>query len=186
MKDILKLGLILAAFSVVSCVSLALVNSITAPRIAALKLSGSAAAMKQIFPEAAKFEPVEAVALDLGGDVTFRSVNLAKSADDALLGAVVEAEGPTYDRAAILVGVDTSFAVTGTSILELSDSPGFGQRAKEGGYMDQYNGKTPSDAFVVGDDVVALSGATISSKGIAAILKAAVSEAQAVIKENSK
>ena len=185
MKEILKLGLVLAAFSVVSCVSLALVNSITAPRIAALKLFGSAAAMKQIFPEAAKFEAVEAVS-GQNSEVKIRSVNLAKNADGALLGAVVEAEGPTYDRAVILVGVDTSFAVKGTEILELYDSPGFGQRAKEGGYMDQYNGKTPSDAFVVGDDVVALSGATISSKGIAAILKAAVSEAQAVIKENSK
>ncbi|MBO4759635.1 MAG: FMN-binding protein [Spirochaetaceae bacterium] len=189
MKDvlnILKLGLILAAFSVVSCVSLALVNSITAPIIAEKKMSGSAAAMREIFPEAAKFEAVEAVTSAQNGEVTFRSVNLVKSADDALLGAVVEAEGPTYDRAVILVGVDTSFAVKGTSILELYDSPGFGQRAKEGGYMDQYNGKTPDDAFVVGDDIVALSGASISSKGIAAILKAAVSEAQAVIKENSK
>ena len=185
MKDILKLGLVLAAFSVVSCVSLALVNSITAPVIAEKKLSGSAAAMKKIFADAAKFEPVEAVS-GQNSDVTIRSVNLAKSADGALLGAVVEAEGPTYDRAVILVGVDTSFAVKGTEILELYDSPGFGQRAKEDGYMDQYKGKTPSDAFAVGDDVVALSGASISSKGIAAIVKTAVSEAPAVIEENSK
>ena len=34
MKDILKLGLTLAVFAVVSCVSLALVNSLTAPVIA--------------------------------------------------------------------------------------------------------------------------------------------------------
>ncbi|MBO7135110.1 MAG: FMN-binding protein [Spirochaetaceae bacterium] len=186
MKDILKLGLTLAVFAVVSCVSLALVNSLTAPVIAERKMSGSAAAMRQVFAEAAKFEPVEAVASGESSEVKLHSVNLAKSADGALLGAVVEAEGPTYDKAVILVGVDTSFAVKGTVILELYDSPGFGQRAKEGGYMDQYNGKTTGDAFVVGEDIVAISGASISSKGIAAIVKAAAKEAEAVIKENSK
>ena len=47
------------------------------------------------------------------------------------MGVVVEATGPTYDKALILVGVDISYAVTGTTILELTDTPGFGQKAKK-------------------------------------------------------
>lgn len=185
MKDILKLGLILAVFAVVSCLSLALVNSITDPVIKARKMAESAAAMKQVFAEAAEFEPVKDFTAK-EGSVVFRSVNLAKKADGSLLGAVVEAEGPTYDKAVILVGVDMSYSVTGTVILELSDTPGFGQKANEGGYMNQYIGKNASDAFAVGDDIAAISGASISSKGIAAIVKSAVNEAKTIIKENAR
>lgn len=185
MKETLKLGFTLAIFAVVSCVALALVNSITEPVIAEMKMSGSAAAMKQVFADADKFESVKDFKPQVG-TVTIKSINLARTADGSLLGAVVEAEGPTYDKALILVGVDTSYAVTGTVILELSDTPGFGQRAKEGGYMDQYNGKTSADAFAVGEDIAAISGASITSKGIAEIVKTAVNEAKTVIEENAQ
>ena len=52
--------------------------------------------------------------------------------------------------------------------------------------MDQYRGKTFSDDFVVGKDIAVISGATISAKGIAEIVKAAVIEGKAVIEENAK
>ena len=185
MKEPLKLGFTLAVFSVISCVSLAFVNSLTASVIAEKKMTESAVAIKQVFAEAKKFEPVENFQ-NQNGSVVFKSVNLAKDKDGSILGVVVEATGPTYDKALILVGVDISYAVTGTAILELTDTPGFGQKAKEGGYMDQYRGKTFSDDFVVGKDIAVISGATISAKGIAEIVKAAVIEGKAVIEENAK
>ena len=58
MKEPLKLGFTLAVFSVISCVSLAFVNSLTAPVIAEKKMTESAVAMKQVFAEA-KIEPVD-------------------------------------------------------------------------------------------------------------------------------
>lgn len=170
MKEMLKLGAVLACFAVVSCVALALVNGVTSPVIAAQKQGKTGEALKVVFPDAASFEKADS-GYQNADAVQIQSLYVAKDSGGAVLGAVVQATGPTYDKAVILVGVTVSGSITATEILELSDTPGFGQKAKEGGYMDQYSGKSAADAFTVGADVVAISGATISSNGIASIVK---------------
>jgi electron transport complex protein RnfG len=57
------------------------------------------------------------------------------------------------------------------SFMELTDTPGFGQKAKEPAFYSQFTGKSANDPFEVKGDVQVISGATITSRGVASILK---------------
>ena len=59
--------------------------------------------------------------------------------------------------------------------MELLDTLILGTKAAEEPFIGQFNNKSIKDNFSVGDDVVAISGATITSRGVSAILKTASS-----------
>lgn len=170
MKNMLKLGLSLAAYASVACVCLSLVNLATAPAIAAAKERELQAALIVVFPEASGFEPAPGFVSDTTTSVKVTNLYLAKQGDQ-VLGAVVQANGPTYDRAEMLVGVTLDRSITGIQFLSLTDTPGFGQNATKPEWMGQFAGKSIDDAFEAGQDVDKISGSTISTKGIAQIIK---------------
>ena len=172
MKEMFKLGGTLAAFALVACVALALVDSVTGPVIREAAEKKANAALQTVFPNATSFEAKEGFQAGDHGSIQFERVVLAKNGDEAL-GVAMQLTGPTYDKATMIVATDTEGKVVGTSFLALTDTPGFGQKATESGYMDQFNGKTKDDKFAVGEDVQAISGATITSKGLAEMIKAA-------------
>ncbi|MGL4985911.1 MAG: FMN-binding protein [Treponemataceae bacterium] len=173
MKEILKLGSVLAAFAVVACVALALVNNATAPAIAANKAAEANAGMSVVFPQADSFEAITDFTVDNIAPAKIEGIYVAKS-NDEVIGSVVQMFAPTYEKAVVLVAVDMNKNIIGNTFLELSDTPGFGQKARENNYMDQYNGKSAEDAFELGSDLVAISGATITSKALALLMKASV------------
>lgn len=180
MKNILKLGLTLAIFAVVSCTLLALVNNWTAPKIAAHKAEKTAAGLKVVFPAADSFEEV-AVANKKSGSTTIDAVYYALKGGEKT-GYVVKATGATYDKATLLIGVDTNKKVSGLVFLEITDSPGFGQNAKEAGYKTskgttfygQFSGLDASNGLVMNQDFEAISGATITSRGVETIVNDAL------------
>lgn len=175
MKQILKLGLTLAAFAVVSCLALAVVNNFTAPVIEKNNAAKTSAALTVVFPQADSFESVTAEKSI--NSTTIDGVWLAKNGD-AVLGGIAKVTGPTYDKATILVGFDKNMKISGVVILEISDSPGFGQNAKDSSYKtssgktfyEQFAGVDASKTVVSGTDFEAISGATITSVGIAALI----------------
>lgn len=170
MKEMFKLGLALAIFASVACVLLALVNNVTAPAIAAAKERELNAGLAVVFSEADNFEAAPGFTSDTETSVKVTNLYLAKKGSD-VLGAVVQANGPTYDKAEMLIGVTLDRAITGIQFLSLTDTPGFGQKATEPEWMAQFNGKSVDDPFTTGQDVVKISGATISTDGIAQLIK---------------
>lgn len=170
MKEMFKLGLALAIFASVACVLLALVNNVTAPAIAAAKERELNAGLAVVFSEADNFEAAPGFTSDTETSVKVTNLYLAKKGSD-VLGAVVQANGPTYDKAEMLIGVTLDRAITGIQFLSLTDTPGFGQKATEPDWMAQFNGKSVDDPFTTGQDVVKISGATISTDGIAQLIK---------------
>ena len=177
--SMIKLGLILAAYAVASCTMLAVVNSFTGPVIAANQQRKANAAMLTVLPQAEDFKDV-----DLSGNFTIpsgsttvESVKLA-TAGGAVIGGVIQISGPTYDHAAIMIGMDTQGTVTGVQFLENTDSPGFGSKASDPNFTlpngktfyGQFTGKKIADGFVAGETFDAISGATITSKGVANLL----------------
>jgi electron transport complex protein RnfG len=82
----------------------------------------------------------------------------------------VQATGPTYDKATLLIGVTNDRKITDVKFMAISDTPGYGQKAP-GFYEGKFKGKSTDDGFVAKGDVEAVSGATITSNGVAAILK---------------
>lgn len=190
--EMLKLGIVLCLYAVFACTILAIVNYFTLPIITNNKLMTAQRAMKNVFGEADNFEKVEtfdaAVATSLG--VTISDLYKAKNGD-AVIGAVCQASGTTYDKAKIMVGLDTRGIVTKIEFLELTDSPGFGQKAKDPSYhvasgktfYDQFSGLSSSNGFShgAGGTIDAISGATITTVGVEKIITAACSTMASVL-----
>ena len=170
MKNMLKLGLSLAIYASVSCVCLSLVNMVTAPAIAAAKERELNAGLAVVFADADTFAPAPNFVADTATSIKVTNLYLAKKGDQ-VMGAVVQANGPTYDKAEMLIGVTLNRSITGIQFLSLSDTPGFGQKAAEPEFSNQFAGKSIDDAFSAGDDVTAISGATITTKGVSQLIK---------------
>ena len=81
----------------------------------------------------------------------------------------------------MLVGIRSDKTITSIQFLSLTDTPGFGQKALEPAFKDQFNGKSANDEFAIGADVDAISGSTITTKGVITIIKNAVANGLKVI-----
>lgn len=171
--EMIKLGLVLVCYAVASCAVLALVNNFTLPKIKQNQIDKANAAMKQVFPSADSFEPVFDFEKSEVSVITLSDFYLVKQ-NEKVIGGIMQASGPTYDKGKIIVGVRTDGAVEGMRILELSDSPGFGLKAIDSSYKlangltfyNQFAGKSAAAPFVVNQNFDGISGATVTSKGI--------------------
>lgn len=177
--EMLKLGLILVCYAVASCTVLAVVNSFTSKKIEQNNIEKANKAMKEVFAQADNFRKIDN--FDPSGDSTIKlsDVYFAEK-DGSVIGGVVQVEGPTYDKGKIIVGVDLNGIITGMQFLELTDSPGFGSKAKDPNYTlksgktfyDQFTGMDAKKGFVVNETFDAISGATITSRSVGNLLSA--------------
>jgi electron transport complex protein RnfG len=194
MKDTFKLGFKLAIFTAISCTVLSVVNSFTAPVIEAHATEKANAALSVVFKDADKFTPVDNVTKgnkDVDGLtkymkeslVTLDALYIAYKGDE-VVGAVTQVDGPTYDHSTIMVGIDMNRTLTGISILETTDSPGYGQKALNPAFYEQFAGIDASKTLVNDQDFDGISGATISSRGYADLLNFAVYIAAGYLADN--
>jgi len=74
----------------------------------------------------------------------------------------------------MLVGISPEKTVVGTQIISMSETPGVGSRVKsDPDFLPQFEGR--GEAFVIGENVDAISGASISSKAVTAGINEALS-----------
>lgn len=183
-KEIFRLGLILVCYAVVLCTILSVVNYFTAPRIKLNQDQKASAAMKEVFATADSFEAdddSDFYNTNSTSSIKVRDFYFAKK-DGKVIGGVIQVTGPTYDKGKIIVGMDLDSVVTGVRILELSDSPGFGLKANSPTFTlpsgktfyGQFEGKPALDGFKDGQNFDAISGATITSKGLGDMIDAGV------------
>lgn len=171
--EMIKLGLTLVCYAVISCTVLAIVNNFTAPKIKQNQIDVANKAMREVFATADEFIPVENYSPSSVNTITVSDVYLAKQGGH-VVGGVAQVSGPTYDKGKLIVGMDIDGVVTGMRILELSDSPGFGLKANDSTFKlpngktfyEQFAGKSAFAGFNNGNNFDAISGATISSKGL--------------------
>lgn len=169
MKEMLKLGLILALFAAAACLALAFVNNLTAPIIAENKDGKTQSAMLEIFPEADSFEaPKEFKKHDVNGISIERLLFAYKG--ESVIGVVVKSTGATYDKATVLIGINTDQSIKALRIVEITDTQGFGKNAEEPAFYEQFSGKKIDGQFVAGKNFDGISGATITTKGFEKIL----------------
>ena len=91
---------------------------------------------------------------------------------------VVMAEGEGYGGP-LVVGVRARRTENGGRLAEVlmlshKESPAFMERLRRGHFFKQFGGKDVSDNFIVDDDIDAVSGATVSSRGFTAAVRGAV------------
>jgi Na+-translocating ferredoxin:NAD+ oxidoreductase subunit G len=137
---------------------------------------------KEVLPEAANFEELsEKVDVETGASkkVTV-SLRKAKDADSKDIGWLFICQGKGFaDTIQLILAVDSSFTkIKGYGVLASSETPGFGEKIKFPFYKDQFIG-APVEGLVLtktGDpkkidsEIVAITGATISSKAVVDIL----------------
>jgi len=181
-KDMTKLGITLMLYASLACASLAVVYAFTKDSIEKQSEIQLQASLKELFPQASTFEPIQDL-VSSDPNIKFESAYEVKG-DMAPLGLAVKATGPSYGgNATLLVGIDLLRSIAGVRVMALNDTPGLGMNASNSTYyvdktkkvtfLGQFAGKYLTDPFVVKKDVVAITAATISSRSLTNIIKAA-------------
>jgi electron transport complex protein RnfG len=139
----------------VASASLALVNSLTKPKIIAQCLAEEQASLKEVFLEAQKFEAVKS-----GDEILYYK---AFAQDNEFLGVVFKASGKGYSSSIeTMVGMKKDGVIVAIKVLSQNETPGLGTRVTEPFFSSQFLGKNTEVLL----DVQAISGATISSKAV--------------------
>lgn len=140
---------------------LAYVNSITAPVIAEAAALAAEEAKKEVLPEADSFTDID---LTLYEGIP-ETVESAAEADNGA-GMVFILSGPGYGgQMEIIVGIGSDGTVTGTKVLEHSETAGLGARITGEKFRDQFIGESEGLA-----NVELISGSTISSKAFVGLV----------------
>lgn len=174
MKDIIKLGLILFAFCAIAASALMFTDQITEEPIQRQIDQANELARKGVFPEADSFEALAPAELDeLKADFKIlQEVYYAKKGSD-IIGFVVKTT-PTGFSGPIEVttGISVDEKLMGVRIGSMTETPGLGDLAKKPEFYDQYSGKETKTEIGVnkstpsGNEIQALTGATITSKAV--------------------
>lgn len=189
--EMVRLGLVLVCYAVASCAVLAIVNTFTAPKIQENQIKKASGAMKNVFAEADDFSPVDETFIASNAAILLSDVYLAKK-NGEVIGAVIQASGPTYDRAKIIVGLNTDFTVSGVQFLENTDSPGFGQKASDPNFVlpngktfyGQFTGKSAENEFLLNESFDAITGATITSRAVGELVNESCVALKKVLLDN--
>jgi len=171
MGKIIKLGITLGVFCVVSAGLLAWVFLVTAPMIEANAKATFEGSLREVLPGAENFKEVSAPDAKnriYEGYATGKAIGLAVKV--APRGYAGEIE--------MLVGVDPELRIKGMKILNQRETPGLGTNVLKPKFIAQFIGKGAKDAFVPKKDIDAITGATISTRGVCEGAKAVLKDAQ--------
>ena len=190
-KYIIKLTVTLFLTCLVVAAALGGVNAITADKIAAINWENTQKAMKEVVADPDNTEFTE---LELTDDMT-AAASTAGGTLDSAYEVVVNGENDGYaikvvasgsqGNIEMMVGVDGEGTVTGVSIVDNSETAGIGSKVMDNEplasgvpVLDQFQGKTAADMpLTVGSNVDAISGATVSTKGVTSGVNAALAVA---------
>ena len=191
-KYIIKLTVTLFATCVVVAGLLGLVNMVTEGPIADINKANTEAAMKAVvsdpdntsFSEALEItDGMTAAASSAGASVT-EAYEVQVGGAPAGYALKIVSSG-SQGNIEMMVGVDAEGVVTGVSIVKNSETAGIGSKVMANeptaagvGVLSQFVGKSAADGtLAVGTNVDAISGATVSSKGVTTGVNAALAVA---------
>ena len=184
-KYIIKLTVTLFVTCVIVAGLLGLVNSVTEGPIAEKNKTKTAAAIQEVLPEMEGSPAVveltdEMTAAASGAGATITEAYEAQAGGSVIGYALKIVASGSQGNIEMMVGVDAEGAVTGVSIVKNSETSGIGSKvmSNENGVLDQFIGKSAADGtLTVGKNVDAISGATVSSRGVTTGVNAALAVA---------
>ena len=177
-KFILKVAGTLTVISLVVAALLGFVNSITADKIAEIDAENTRIAMSAVAPEGSEFGDKIEVTDDMVAAAATQSGKILElypvTNGGAEAGYVmkISASGSQV-TIVMMVGVDANKAITGISVVSHAETSGIGTKVVENKpnaagvpVLDQFVGLSGAGSLVVGSNITAISGATVSTKGI--------------------
>ena len=191
-KFIIRVAGTLTAICLVVAALLGGVNAITADKIEAINLANTEASLRAVAGGADEFRPMEltgamtAAASSQGGKLT--EAYEIVSAGEVIGHAFKVVASGSQGNIEMIVGVDGDVGVIGVSIVSNKETAGIGSKVMENnalpsgvGVLDQFFGMSGAGTLTVGKNVDAISGATVSSKGVTKGVNAALAVAEALV-----
>ncbi len=184
MNKIVKLAVVLGVISAIAGGILAGVYQFTAPVIEARNQAALKAGLLEVFPGNYKFSELKIKLKSPDPAVTFGKIYKVEDSSGNLVGMILDVTTPG-DQAPIemLVGVNRNGTINGVKILKSLETPGLGANASNPHYyvdkkkkitfLGQFKGKKVTDPFIPKKDVIAITGATITSAAVSRGVKAA-------------
>ena len=188
-KFILKVAGTLTVISLVVALLLGLVNGVTKDKIAAIEAEKTRVAMSAVVPEGSEFTDaleIPQAAIDAakaqGGTVS-ELYGVTNGGAEAGYVAKVAASG-SQGTITMMVGIDANGAIT---VVSHSETSGIGTKVVENKpnaagtpVLDQFVGMSGAGTLAVGSNITAISGATVSTKGITMGANAALAAVEAL------
>lgn len=182
-KFILKLAAILFAISFICTLLLVLCNALTEDRIALLKKEAENKAKTDVLPVADTFEAVQAKGV--------AEAYIGKDSDGNTVGYCFKTEPNGFGgKITIMVGIAADGKVSGVKITNLTETPGLGARATDESWLSQFSRKDGEISVVKagsakGNEINAISGATITSKAVSQGVSSAINAAKELMKREA-
>ncbi len=169
MKETLSLTIKLFLICAIVTGLLAFVNAVTEPIILDNNQKNFEAAMAEVLPNAGTFEEI-----DISSFAPSKSGVIAESAYQSKSGGYVVSticsEGYGGDIS-VMVGVYPDGSICQVQIMSMSETPGLGAKATNPEFTDQYKMLTEDISVIKnakpeGNQIAAISGATVTSKAV--------------------
>lgn len=196
MNKIIKNTIILTIITLVSGVALGAVYEITKAPIANAQEQAKQEAYKQVFEDADSFDDLEVDAKEAAEAVKAAGVDDGAEINEAVeakqggetIGYVITATDPNGygGDIQVSVGIQNDGTVNGIAILSINETAGLGMRASEPEFYEQYSGKQTDHFYVSkdggeGEQIDAISGATITTRAVTGAVNASLGYYQNVL-----
>ena len=181
MNSAVKVGGTLLVISAVASFLLAGTNQITAPVIEERNIQANNELRQSVLPDATDFKQLDASEFEGKGNglvvEAYEGLNGSEN-----VGYTFKATPSGYGGAIeVIIGISTDGTITGVDIGSMSETAGLGAKAKDEAFNGQYDGKKTDKPLEVakgsasGDNqILAISGATISSTAVTNGVNAAI------------
>lgn len=174
MRDIVKLGLILFAFGVVSALLLGMTYQVTLDPITQSRLLEDQQNQQMVVPEADDFSPLEPALLEkIKADYPAILDIVTATKGGTPLGYVVKSATNGFGgQMEVMVGVDSQGTLSGIRLGNHAETPGLGDNAAKPEFYEQFPGKNILSGIGVnkgepGDnEIQAITGATVTSRAV--------------------
>lgn len=177
MNKNVKSVIVLTIICLVVGAVLALTNHFTAPIVEETNRKKALASCFEVMPAADDFKVVEKGTTDV-----VKRIYQALDKDQKVIGYTFEMETSGYSSGLIILcGIDLEGKITSIKTVATQESTGYGSKATEPAYANQYNGISASEL----SNVQNISGATKTSNAYRAAIQAAF-DAFEVVKGGSQ
>lgn len=175
MKDMLKITLSLVAIFIGAGLIMGITYKYTSPIKFKAEKKEKEEALKEMAPDAT--DPIQP-----SGKWSVHSKNFeyyAATAAGKPVAFIASTAGKGYSSfIQMLVSLDPGLKIRDVKVLSMNETPGLGDQVLEKSFLDQFKGKAlPQIVLIKGetkDNIQAISGATISSRGVTNGIKDAV------------
>ena len=177
-KFILKVAGTLTIISLVVALLLGLVNGVTADKIAAMNAAATQTALEAVTEAGSTYDEITSIpqevmdaAKEMGGTLE-EMYTVTFDGQPAGYAVKLTASG-SQGLIEMVIGVDAEQKITGISVVSHSETSGIGTKVcgnmpNDDGVpvLDQFVGMSGAGTLKVGKTVTAISGATVSTKGV--------------------